>query len=395
MNVRSRVSARIGAAALLAAGAVGLAGAPAQAADTKADLEISVAGTRLAEGTKGKIGFMKVKNNGPGTPSALTVGVDLSGMHDERIISLPLGENCKGGPGSTIECTVPAAQIPGPGETLEFPIFTAKAAVGYDGGDTQVGFFLRSADDTTPDNNIKQVKLEFDGEPGVDLGVVAPDVKTRLSLEGGVVSEQSPLYPGDQAVFVGEIVNQGDTIAKGVEFTVQLPKGATFSEQYDGCEYSTDLRTATCTDEADLIGADLGLLITFPIKVAPGVKAPVALPNGSLVADALGVAPAGTPLPGAGRKAGIENVRMLAKGERVTDVDPTDNRDDFAVIVAAKGGSGGGTGGDDGGLPVTGAKAGLIGGIGVAVLLAGGVMFLVARRRRVVLVAPADERPTA
>ncbi|GAB3156036.1 hypothetical protein GCM10027290_53190 [Micromonospora sonneratiae] len=51
-------------------------------------------------------------------------------------------------------------------------------------------------------------------------------------------------------------------------------------------------------------------------------------------------------------------------------------------------------GGEGGGLPVTGVQAGLIGGVGVAVVAAGGVMFLMARRRRVVLVTPADERST-
>ncbi|MCM0675971.1 hypothetical protein NCC78_14915 [Micromonospora phytophila] len=390
MNVRSRASVRIGAATLLAAGAVALAGAPAQAADTQADLELTVAGTRLAEGVEGKIGFMKVKNNGPGTPSALTVGVDLAGLYDERIWSLPLGEDCKGDDVSSVVCQVPAAQIPGPGETLEFPVVTIKDAGGVDGGETSIGFFLKSPDDTTPDNNRKVVKLEFEGEPGVDLGVIAPDVKTRLTPGGGESPEQAPLHPGDQGLFVGEIVNQGDTVAKGIEFKVQLPKNVTFTEQYEGCEYSADKRTATCADEGFLMGADVGALITFPIEVAAGVKAPVALPDGSLSADALGVAPAGTPVPEAARKSAIENVRVLAKGERVVDVDPSDNVDGFAVIVAAKGGAGGG-----GGLPVTGPQAGLIGGIGVAVLGAGAAMFLVARRRRVVLVTPGDERPTA
>lgn len=44
-----------------------------------------------------------------------------------------------------------------------------------------------------------------------------------------------------------------------------------------------------------------------------------------------------------------------------------------------------------GGLPVTGARAGLIGGVGLAVVVLGGLLFAVARRRRVVLVVPQDE----
>jgi LPXTG-motif cell wall-anchored protein len=80
------------------------------------------------------------------------------------------------------------------------------------------------------------------------------------------------------------------------------------------------------------------------------------------------------------------------EGLQAADVDATDNSDGYAVIVAAQGGTGGGDGGS---LPVTGPQAGLIGGIGAAVLAAGGAMFLVARRRRVVLVTPGDEKPTA
>jgi hypothetical protein len=76
------------------------------------------------------------------------------------------------------------------------------------------------------------------------------------------------------------------------------------------------------------------------------------------------------------------------------DIDPADNVDGFAVQVAGpSGGTGGGTGdngGDDGGLPVTGPVAGGIAGVGGAVLLAGAVMFVMSRRRRVVLGTPHD-----
>lgn len=396
MIFRNRSFARLGAAALLAAGGLAVAATPAHAEDTKADLEVTVAGTTLAEGTTEKIGWLKVKNNGPGTPSALTVGVDLSGLKDERIITIPLGEHCEGGAIATIECTVPADQIPGPGETLEFPVVTIKSPEAYDGGETSVGFFLRSTDDTTPDNNVKSVTLKFEGEPGVDLGVVVPDVKTRSSLDGG---EPTALHPGDETTVFGEIINQGDTLAKGIEIKLQLPKDVTFTEQYLGCEYSTDGRTATCRDDELVLGELEALIIDFPIKVAAGVKAPATLPAGSLTADALGVTEEESPEARAAHKTTFKNARVLSRGERVTDVDPTDNVDDFAVVVAAKGGAGGGGEGDgdgDGpGLPVTGPQAGLMGGIGVAVLLAGGVMFMVARRRRIVLVSPGDEKPTA
>jgi hypothetical protein len=43
------------------------------------------------------------------------------------------------------------------------------------------------------------------------------------------------------------------------------------------------------------------------------------------------------------------------------------------------------------GLPVTGTQVGLIGGSGVAAIAVGWVLFLAARRRRVLLVTPGDE----
>ncbi|MER7455582.1 hypothetical protein [Micromonospora sp. NPDC126480] len=391
MIFRNRSLARLGAAALLATGGLAVTATPAYAEDTKADLEVTVAGTTLAEGATEKVGWLKVKNNGPGTPAALKVGVDLAGVYDERIFSVPLGQDCELEDAAKFVCAVPADAIPGPGETLEYPVLTIKDVEGTDGGESKVRFFLASADDTTPDNNHKDITLQFEGEPGVDLGVVVPDVKTR--------PDGSPLYAGDDALVFGEIINQGDTIAKGVEFKLQLPKDVAFTEQYEGCEYSADAGTATCRDEAIVVDPQTILLIQFPVKVGAGVQAPVTLPAGSLAADALGVAEPGSPEARGARTTTLENARLVNKGERITDVDPTDNMDDFAVVVAAKGGAGGGGEGDgdgDGpGLPVTGPQAGLMGGIGVAVLLAGGVMFLVARRRRIVLVSPGDEKPTA
>jgi hypothetical protein len=87
---------------------------------------------------------------------------------------------------------------------------------------------------------------------------------------------------------------------------------------------------------------------------------------------------AATPLP-----EGVE-------GGSAKEVDESDNTDEFSVHVANSGGGGGG-----GELPVTGVQAGLIGGVGLAVVGGGLAMLLVSRRRRVVLAMPDDEKPTA
>ncbi|MET8089696.1 hypothetical protein [Micromonospora sp. NPDC005220] len=408
MIFRNRPLARVGAVALLAGGLCAMAAAPATAAIDGTDLSIkAVVGAKLAEGTQVKAAFAKVTNNGPGTPRALVVKADTSQIDFDKVAVIPAGGECSGE--GTVKpvlwtCVVAAEDIPGPGGTIELPIVLIKRTLEVDEPySAPVTVTIESPDDTTPGNNSATVRVDVSDESGVDVGVIASDVKTALRLVDGVVTEQAPLYAGDRAVFVGEIVNQGDRIAKGLEFTVQLPKGVTLTEQYEGCEYSADNRTATCTDDDFLFGESVGALITFPIVVAAGVPAPAALPGGSLAAKALGVAPAGTPVPGAAHRSAIKNVKAVAAAERVTDVDPSDDRDDFAVIVAAKAGSGGGDspgdnpgeggqGGSGGGLPVTGTQVGLVGGIGAAVLITGGVMVLVARRRRVVLVTPGDER---
>jgi len=63
-----------------------------------------------------------------------------------------------------------------------------------------------------------------------------------------------------------------------------------------------------------------------------------------------------------------------------------DLANNVAKLVVTVGDGAGGEGGGDGGLPVTGAKAGIVGGIGALVVALGVVLFLVARRRRIVTV---------
>jgi LPXTG-motif cell wall-anchored protein len=82
-----------------------------------------------------------------------------------------------------------------------------------------------------------------------------------------------------------------------------------------------------------------------------------------------------------------------AQRKELVDADEADNQARFDVFVGAAPtgepttpgdpGEGGG-----GGLPVTGPAAGIIGGVGGAVILAGVALFFLARRRRIVTVTP-------
>jgi LPXTG-motif cell wall-anchored protein len=82
--------------------------------------------------------------------------------------------------------------------------------------------------------------------------------------------------------------------------------------------------------------------------------------------------------------------RKLTAAEVVKlDVDASDNTDGFAVLVAGPAGGTGG-GGEDPSLPLTGPVAASVAGAGAVALALGTFLFVSARRRRIVLVTPAD-----
>ncbi|MDR7279710.1 hypothetical protein [Catenuloplanes atrovinosus] len=62
------------------------------------------------------------------------------------------------------------------------------------------------------------------------------------------------------------------------------------------------------------------------------------------------------------------------------------HEDEFVALVAVPNGNGGG----EPGLPVTGPQTAIIGGVGAAVLVGGAVVFMMARRRKIVTVTPGD-----
>ncbi|MFU8851727.1 cell wall anchor protein [Micromonospora sp. SL1-18] len=409
MIFRNRPLVRLGAAALLASGAITAFGAPAHAAGTETDLAIDVVGTRVADGAAGKLAFAKVTNKGKNTPSELGVRIDVSKLDFAKVAVVPFAEECDVEPGSQgpalVTCWAEKEALPGPGETIDLPVVLVKLVESLDKAySAPVKFTIISKDDTNKDNNTKSVDVEFSKESGADLTVLADDVKNAVKVKNGKIEVTGDLHAGDTAQLIYEVVNQGDMPTAGLKVTVKLPKGVTFTETEDECEYAADNRSLVCTypelpfiplTQFDGKGDDVpGGEFYHLLSVGADVKA------GALKGGTVSVEPI---LPAKGLTAQSKVIKRLPKNmtplqkSDLADLDPSDNTDGFAVVVAAKGGGGGGVGGgdDEGGLPVTGAKAGLIGGIGAAVLLAGGAMFLVARRRRVVLVTPGDEKPTA
>ncbi|MDG4795312.1 hypothetical protein [Micromonospora sp. WMMD1082] len=394
MIFRTRRAVSLAAATLLASGTVAAFGAPAHAAGTETDLAITAAGTRATDGVEGKIAWAKIANLGEGTPTKVLVKVDTSKVDDNKLL---MGAFTDGGCDVTGDtkpelwvCELSGDEIPGPGETTEVPIVLFKATEDVTGPYTApVTISIESPDDTDESNNSVDVDVELTPESGVDLGVLVPDVKTRVNLD--TFEERGPVRPGDTALVWSEVANQGDLTAQGIKLTYQLPEGVTFLP-VEGCEISSDKRGAVCEDETFLLEPATVLVVPLAVEVDEAVEAPVTLKNGSLEATAFGVLPADARVSQQATKPAFGKAEVrAAEDSEFADLDPTDNKDDFAVVVVANTGGGGG----GGGLPVTGVQAGLIGGIGAGVLLAGVAMFLVSRRRRVVLVAPGDEKTDA
>ncbi|MEU9505901.1 LPXTG cell wall anchor domain-containing protein [Micromonospora sp. NPDC048170] len=402
MIFRNRSLARLGAAALLASGVFTAMGTPAHAAGTETDLALqAVVGMKTTANAEGKFGWVKISNMGAGTPTELIVKADVSKVDFDKALISPFTEDCTmdgDGRPELVTCKVAKEDIPGPGETAEVLVFVVKNPdAAREAYSAPVTFSIESPDDTDKSNNSATATVEITTDSGVDLGVVVQDVKTRFDPEAEEEQPAAPLRPGDSAIVFGQVINQGDLIGKGVKLTFRLPEGVTFAGPVEACTYGADKRTAVCEDKAFQFEPQMVLFLPMPVVVDKGVKAPSTLPGGSLEAEALGSLPVDSPLARKSTRSTIGKAEVLSAADpRFTDLDPTDNKDDYAVVVAAgTGGEGGGGDGDGGGLPVTGAQTTLIGGIGGAVLVAGAVMFVVARRRRIVLVTPGDEKPTA
>lgn len=401
MTFRKRALTRAGAvfAGLLVASAIA---APAYAEDADTDLTVQISGTTIAADATGKLGEIDLKNLGETTPASVDVIFDITELK-AGVVEFS-EESCGAPVDGKVACSVIPEFIPAPGGTtdLGFLLTRAEGASG-EAGELTVTIEVEGDDDETNDTATAAVNV---GVSGVDLSVVVEDIKFSVNDAGDVVD--TLVKPGGTTYVVGFVLNQGDQTAQGLRVSVTLPEHATFAEVEEGCDYTEDNRTVTCdyvtVDGKDvlLIPADKdtedheksGFGFFFPVKIDPNIAAPVTLKDGTASVFALGAVPfaeeqAEQPPVTSALPSDVESEVI----EELKDVDETDNTDSYAIFVGAE--TEGGTGGGDGSLPVTGVQAGVIGGVGLAVLVVGGVLFMLARRRRVVLVTPNDEKPTA
>ncbi|MCW6004752.1 hypothetical protein K1W54_09155 [Micromonospora sp. CPCC 205371] len=382
MHFRTRALAYVGAGA---AGlfATGLFAAPALAAD-EADVLVKPLSTKIAVDAGMKFFRFDFKNEGPGVATDTTLTFDLSGLDPNVVDFNPeeIGDEDVKLVKATEDEIVIEIGDGAPGETLPvaLPIVLKDDAETGPAGSFKVSI-KSSAPDPDESNNSATIPVEV-VESGPDLTTIAYDVRAE---------DGEPVEPGATAPFFWSVANEGDQTVKGVALQITLPKHVTFVEDYPACTTTPDRRILTCENPGIEMEPGYGIEETIPVKVSADAPGPVTLSGGLLKAVGTSVI---QPELARGAKAakilGSFEVAPIDE-ESPADVDPADNTAEFAVFVGGTGGGGGG-GGD---LPVTGVQAGLIGGVGLAVLAGGGALLVMSRRRKVVLVTPGDETPTA
>ncbi|HZM83713.1 MAG TPA: LPXTG cell wall anchor domain-containing protein [Candidatus Limnocylindrales bacterium] len=357
--------AAVGAAAFFAASAFA---APAAFADSSADLGVTLAGTTIDSGTSVKRLQLTVTNHGPDTADGFTLAFDTSGLNASKVeLVLPA-------PTASVACdtTTKTCKVTGPiknTENFDYSVFRLRRLAGTgDAGSLTVKVSSDTAD-PKGDNNSATAAVTLSGASGVDLKVLADDVWVGLDENDNPI----PINPGENGVFGLNVMNQGSVGAQGAKVTIVLPPGVSFTEQEEGCVYSDGNRQVVCTWEGAQVPADGKVYsLEMAVKVASTVTPMVNIPGGTLTIDALGEMEEEDQV--SAMRAAPQTSGFVASDvpppSVFQDIDATDNRDDFIAYI-------GGT------LPKTGTKVLLTAGIGAGVLIVGGALFLITRRRRV------------
>ncbi|SCF11431.1 LPXTG-motif cell wall anchor domain-containing protein [Micromonospora matsumotoense] len=403
--------ARVGAVALLAVGGLATVAAPATAAD-QAKLDLVPLSSQLALGVKEAKAkpFKFSVQNLRGTVDAkdVKVTVETAGLKPNKVgVLVPDGCAVTG---TAFTCSLSdlggtTDDIAG-GTTEEFGIPLFGTDTRGKGGVLKVTVSAPNATSDSVDHDIMVVK------PGYDLTTWVQDVYADVVVDGDEAGESglTGVKPGGTAPLDWAVYNGGSRRATGIAYGIFLPAGVSFVEVPEGCVQQElgGFAQAYCEDTGAVLRPGEFYTADVRVKVGADVTEKVLTP-GVLFAAGLTEAE-GTP---------EEQPQVASKAQRktFTESDDLDNQSLFDVFVdlttgpspspspstsptgqpspsaSASPTTSGGTGGGDGGLPVTGAQATLIGGIGAVVLLAGGALLMLARRRRLVLVTPGDEKP--
>ncbi|WLS46677.1 LPXTG cell wall anchor domain-containing protein [Micromonospora profundi] len=412
--------ARAGVVALLAAGGLATVAAPAQAA-AGADLALQPLSYQLAKGVKeAKAKPFKFQvDNTRSTVDAkdVRVTVETKGLKNRKVGYLvPIGCDVTG---TKFTCLL-GDLAAGTTEDFGIPLFST-------GGRGNGGTLVVTISSATTDPNLDDNTVEHDitvTEPGYDLTAWVQDVYANVTVDGDEVGESDlqAVKLGETAPLDWAIYNDGSRKATGVAYGITLPAGVTFAELPEGCieQPLGGFANAYCEDTGVVLKPGQFYTAGVRVEVGSGVTESVLRP-GFLWAAGLD-ASAGSPeeqpkvATGAQRKAfaEVDEVDNSAQFDVFVDLTvqptptPTATPSPTATptpggttspgtttspgVTTSPGTGGGGSGG--GGLPVTGVQVGLIGGIGGMILLVGGALLVLSRRRKVVLVAPGDEKST-
>jgi hypothetical protein len=371
-----RLATRLGATAVVAAAGLAVTAAPAAAAPG-VDLAVTISAGSVASGSEGKPFMVKVQNLGDAKVEQFELEFDLAGIDASRVnakVPEEIDQNCTQS-GKKFECVVTATLVRQ--DSLEFAVMVSPVDRAKKG---DAGSFTATANaegDTNAGNNSATAKVTVTA-PGVDIVVWGEDVVAGYDEGTGEVQR---IAPGGTGELKYGIANGGSLTAVGLELVLQLPEHVTFVANPGGCVMSADNRKATCTSDPNFpLAPDQGVEGTVAVKVAANAPQSVEL-KGVVTGRAFAFAKPQERRAAGGPKPGW--CKGDAKGYNPTEIDKRDNQDEFVVFVGSTGGSGGG-------LPVTGPKAIAIGGAGAAALAVGVFLFVAARRRRVVLVTPAE-----
>ncbi|MEH0971913.1 cell wall anchor protein [Micromonospora sp. CPCC 205546] len=404
--------ARAGAVALLAAGGLTAVAVPAHAADGP-DLAMAPLSTQLAKGVdeaRSKPFKFTVTNAGTATAENVSYRVDTRKLKKKRVGFL-VPEGCHVVEDNLYRCSL--GDLPaGTSKDFGVPLFSTG---GRGNGGELVVTLVTSKGEEVVEAPVTVTK------PGYDLTAWVQDVQGNVVVNGAVADEPDlrPVRRGETVPLDWAVYNDGSRPATGVFYGITLPAGVSFVTVPQNCVRQVFLgrEQAFCEDAGVIVRRGQYYTADVTVKVGDDVTEPV-LREGDLFAYGLDVAE-GEP---------EEEPRVAGPAQRkaFSEADEVDNHTVFEAFVdlsaqpsptptgeptptptatptaTPTGGPtavptttpGTGGGGGDGGLPVTGVQAGLIGGIGAAVLLAGGALLLLSRRRRVVLVTPGDEKST-
>ncbi|MEU6077693.1 hypothetical protein [Micromonospora sp. NPDC047074] len=415
MGFGHRWLSRTGAVALLVLAGLAVPAGPAPAADAEPRFTFDVTGTTVPLGVGKKRIHLRLTNLTGRTPREAIFYVRPGEQDWPDGISLMWPEGggsgecdgdaagwyCRIGPGALPEL------LPAAGETVDLPfdVNVQENQQPYE-GTFSVEAGMAWGDEPMKTAARKLFTLRLVDDPEADLSVVAPDVKQSVRVgAGGRLEPTGTLQPGETGAVRFRIVNQGRKAVGGIKVTLRLPEAVTFTRPPKECVVAADRRSAVCTyDTLALIpvgqdtdpndGSYSAVELHNLVTVAAATRAPVTLTGGTVQVEGLAEQP--DVRPGPARTGLPANAVAVPAAE----VDDSDNRDGFAVLVAARGGTGddgddGDGGGGGGDLPITGPRAGLIAGTGLALVAGGGIVLLLARRRRVVAVGGGGGTPAA